>query len=53
MSSKTQRQKKADSSVAGGSPLEMVELSTPEGLAIMGAINRLESGTLKFEVKFP
>lgn len=44
MSSKTQRQKKADSSVAGGSPLEMVELSTPEGLAIMGAINRLESG---------
>lgn len=44
MSSKTQRQKKADSSVAGGSPLETVELSTPEGLAIMGAINRLESG---------
>lgn len=44
MSSKTQRQKKADSSVAGGSPLETVELSTPEGVAIMGAINRLESG---------
>lgn len=51
MSSKTQRQKKADSSVAGGSPLEAVELSTPEGVAIMGAINRLESGIhAKFDV---
>lgn len=53
MSSKMQRQKKADLSVAGGSPLETVELYTLEGVAIMGAINRLESGTLKFEVKFP
>lgn len=44
MSSKTQRQKKADSAGAGGSPLETAELSTPEGVAIMGAINRLESG---------
>jgi hypothetical protein len=44
MSSKTQRQKKADSAVAGGSSLETAELYTPEGVAIMGAINRLESG---------
>ncbi|CAM4574780.1 unnamed protein product [Leuciscus chuanchicus] len=43
MSSKTQRQKKADPAVAGGSPLETAELSTPEGVAIMGAIHRLES----------
>lgn len=44
MSSKTQRQKKADPAAAGGSSLETAELSTPEGAAIMGAINRLESG---------
>ncbi len=47
MTTKAQRQKKTDSAATGGSSLETAkcaEVSTPEGVAIMSAISRLESG---------
>ncbi len=47
MTTKAQRQKKTDSAATGGSSLETAkcdEVSTPEGVAIMAAISRLECG---------
>ncbi len=47
MTTKAQRQKKTDSAATGGLSLETAkcdEVSTPEGVAIMAAISRLESG---------
>ncbi len=47
MTTKAQRQKKTDSAATGSSSLETAkcdEVSTPEGMAIMAAISRLESG---------
>ncbi len=47
MTTKAQRQKKIDSAATGGLSLETAkcdEVSTPEGVAIMAAISRLEIG---------